>query len=146
VNQLSSLDGSFTRGRKFPSKKHEYHNVEPLELVKLREKARNTILKDEEYVDTADFFNYTKVPAARSIDTLKKGDGRDPTVPSYIIPEKSTVTPGETYVDYKDQIAELKDKTQKYINKKPQTSQIPSEALDTYINNTFVSLDKLKKE
>ena len=70
VDRLSHLDGSvvedrsgsMSTSRRFPVPLNEYREVEPIELLKIREKARNTVMPEEEYIDTSDFWSYWTVP------------------------------------------------------------------------------------
>ena len=70
VDRLSVLDGSMVEdrtgsmssSRRYPVPWNEYREVEPVELLKVREKARNTVVAEEQYIDTSDLFSYWTVP------------------------------------------------------------------------------------
>ena len=131
VSQVEKLDGSYvSRGKNISLKMTtdnevsqnnnlQRRDIEPIELVKLREKARNTMMKGEEYVDTSDIFSYWNIPntlqsqsqsQSKKTKTNKKTkkDGRDPNVPEYSMPEESTHV--EHRVNYDEQISDIQTK------------------------------------
>jgi len=110
VDNLCKLDGSMStmnrsQSRRVPTPLNEYREVEPVELLKIREKARNTTFASEQFVDTSDFFNYWMVPNKEEMD---KPQGTSDAIPNYVIKEKSVHHQMETasYVEQIDQVEE----------------------------------------
>lgn len=114
IDNLSNLDGTLnyndlrntSQSRRIPVPDNEYREVEPIELLKIREKARNTTFKNEHYVDTSDFFNYFDVPSKEKINEAR---GDDDTVPDYLIKEQSMDKNIESK-SYLQQIDEMEEK------------------------------------
>ena len=114
IDNLSNLDGTLnyndmsntSQSRRIPVPDNEYREVEPIELLKIREKARNTTFKNEHYVDSSDFFNYFDIP---NKEKMNEARGDDDTVPDYLINEKSTDGNIESK-SYLQQIDEMEEK------------------------------------
>ena len=122
IDNLSELDGSISydlrntsQSRRIPVPYNEYREVEPIELLKIREKARNTTFKNEHHIDTSDFFNYFDVP---NKEKLNEAQGTNDKVPSYSIKEKS-VDDNIENKSYLQQIDEMEEKlNQKLLSRK----------------------------
>ena len=129
IHHLSELDGSIdyrneSQSRRIPTPFNEYREVEPIELLKIREKARNTTFDSEQYIDSSDFFNYWHVPDKQLINTPH---GTDPKVPEYITKEKSQCDKieGRDYLQQIDEVeqklnAKLLQRKQWYLEQKDQ--------------------------
>merc|ERR1712039_617590 len=101
---MSTMNRS--QSRRVPTPLNEYREVEPIELLKIREKARNTTFASEQFVDTSDFFNYWMVPSKQEMD---KPQGTSDAVPNYVIKEKS-IDQQLTNTSYLEQIDEVEEK------------------------------------
>ena len=124
VSNINKLDGSYgkhgiSRGKNISlkmttdneiskSNNLQRRNIDPIELLKLREKARNSIMKNEQYIDTSDIFTYKNKTKNAYNNRFKKRDGRDSNVPKYIIPEESTHVENRT--NYEEQVIEMQHK------------------------------------
>ena len=128
IDNLSNLDGSInynsnnirnsSQSRKIPVPYNEYRDVEPIELLKIREKARNTTFEQEEFIDTTDFFNYWHVPNKFESNNPK---GTDDNVPKYNIKQQSKHNQNnQTDKSYLQQIDEMEQKLNEKLLKRKQ--------------------------
>ena len=78
---IRKKNNSYTR--QYPIPYNEYRRVEPIELLKIREKARNTMVKDERYIESDNWFKYWHIPKPM------EPQGTSINIPKYNIPEES---------------------------------------------------------
>ena len=91
IDRLHEVDGSImprntSQSNLTPVHWSEYREVEPVELLKVREKARNSMSAEEEHVDASDFLQYWTVPDRRE---RMRPRGDDARVPSYALKQRS---------------------------------------------------------